>query len=74
MSMSLFDDVFKNQKIPVNCPHCNKEITILGGQIGTMITCPHCLNQILLNVANGSVQDIKNEADVLEHTLENLGK
>ncbi|MFX3616100.1 MAG: zinc-ribbon domain-containing protein [Sporolactobacillus sp.] len=67
--MSDVSDLFKGQKITVNCPKCKKGFEIDGSlafQVNAKVKCPHCGQPITLETsesrkgAKKAVQDIKN--------------
>ena len=44
MGKGFFDDI----DFDIDCPHCNKKITIKADQVGSTVTCRYCKNKITL--------------------------
>lgn len=55
----------------IDCPHCDKEITISSKQAGSTITCPFCNNLITLK-DDGFSDGIKNAEKSIDDLFKNF--
>ena len=58
-----------NQKITLNCPNCDNEITITANLICTIVNCPNCKSDI--NLVDDGFSDSINQ---LQKQFDNLFK
>lgn len=63
MSNGLLD----GQEIEIDCPNCDKEITITIGSGKSSVICPHCKQEISIDDTNltDALEDAENKLDDL---------
>lgn len=57
--------------IEIDCPHCNKEITISSKQAGSTISCPYC-NCLIELKDDGFSDGIKNVEKSIDDLFKNF--
>jgi len=77
MSDLNFDSLYGDAEIDIDCPSCEKSLTISLSQIGSSVTCPNCSVKIDLQKDenfDSSVEDTNKALSDLEKTLDSFGK
>ena len=59
--------MLEDAEFEIDCPNCNKGITVRVDQVGQLVTCPHCKTKIDLkdNGFTDGIADAENQINGL---------
>jgi predicted Zn finger-like uncharacterized protein len=65
--------MLEDAEFSIDCPNCNKKITVRADQVGKSVACPHCKETIELK-DNGFTKNLHNAENQINHLFDDFLK